>query len=117
MGDLIRYLRALPAAQIRLMIWSGLLLGLLLFQAMSLWSPPQSGTGAPAAAAVDPYAEARRSRAILEAQEGAPAPVEVTASRGDSAVVAGAVRVIDGDTFEVGGIRVRIADIDTPEVH
>lgn len=28
----------------------------------------------------------------------------------------GAVRVIDGDTFEHGGTRVRIADIDTPEM-
>lgn len=27
-----------------------------------------------------------------------------------------AVRIIDGDTFELGGMRVRIADIDTPEV-
>lgn len=25
--------------------------------------------------------------------------------------------MIDGDTFETGGIRIRIADIDTPEVH
>lgn len=29
---------------------------------------------------------------------------------------AGPVRVIDGDTFDYGGMRVRIADIDTPEV-
>src|SRR5687768_7220531 len=28
----------------------------------------------------------------------------------------GAVRVIDGDTFDLGGTRIRIADIDTPEV-
>jgi len=28
-----------------------------------------------------------------------------------------AVRVIDGDTFEQGGIKVRIADIDTPELN
>lgn len=27
-----------------------------------------------------------------------------------------AVRVIDGDTFDYGGMRVRIADIDTPEL-
>jgi len=31
--------------------------------------------------------------------------------------IAGAVRVIDGDTFALGSIRVRIADIDAPEVH
>ncbi len=115
MDDLIRYFRALPAQQIRLMIWSGLLLGLLAVQAMWIWSPPRQGSGAPAAAAVDPYAESRRSRAILEAQEDAPEPL-FTAERGEESLVAGAVRVIDGDTFEVGGIRVRIADIDTPEV-
>ena len=27
------------------------------------------------------------------------------------------VRVIDGDTFDYGGMRIRIADIDTPEVN
>jgi micrococcal nuclease len=27
-----------------------------------------------------------------------------------------AIRVIDGDTFEQGGVRIRIADIDTPEL-
>lgn len=35
--------------------------------------------------------------------------------RGQIALPA-AVRVIDGDTFDYGGTRVRIADIDTPEV-
>lgn len=29
---------------------------------------------------------------------------------------AAAVRVIDGDTFDYGGMRVRVADIDTPEL-
>lgn len=29
---------------------------------------------------------------------------------------AAAVRIIDGDTFDYGGSRIRIADIDTPEV-
>lgn len=33
-----------------------------------------------------------------------------------SVPTAGAVRVIDGDTFDYGGERIRIADIDTPEV-
>jgi len=27
------------------------------------------------------------------------------------------VRIVDGDTFDVDGTRIRIADIDTPEVH
>ena len=38
---------------------------------------------------------------------------------GGGAVLSGAglgVRVIDGDTFDLGGERIRIADIDTPEV-
>lgn len=35
---------------------------------------------------------------------------------GASAPDAWAVRIIDGDTFDYRGMRVRIADIDTPEV-
>jgi endonuclease YncB( thermonuclease family) len=27
------------------------------------------------------------------------------------------VRTIDGDTFDLAGVRIRVADIDTPEVH
>lgn len=38
-------------------------------------------------------------------------------SRDGGIRIAGAVRVIDGDTFVYGGERIRIADIDTPEVH
>jgi micrococcal nuclease len=109
-------------------IWTGLLLGLLLFQALRLWSLWQIEPGlAPAAAPVapaDPYAEAARSRAILAAQEGAPSadipggsPLDAPGSgRSGNMRAAGGVRVIDGDTFETGGMRIRIADIDTPEV-
>lgn len=74
---------------------------------------------------VDPYAEARRSRAILAAQEAAP-----TGDLRGTAAAAGAgaagrgqrlspafVRIIDGDTFDYGGTRVRVADIDAPETH
>ena len=32
-------------------------------------------------------------------------------------LTSGPVRVIDGDTFVHNGVRIRIADIDTPEVH
>lgn len=35
----------------------------------------------------------------------------------DAAIAAGPVRVVDGDTFVYAGSRIRIADIDTPEVH
>ena len=34
-------------------------------------------------------------------------------SSGDPALV----RMIDGDTFDLDGVRIRVADIDTPEVH
>ena len=34
----------------------------------------------------------------------------------DAVLVSGPVRVIDGDTFDYGGDRIRVADIDTPEL-
>ena len=119
------YLRrgGFSARQIRMTIWAGLLLGLLCWQALRLWSLWQVEPGlAPTAAAAPayPYAEAARSRAILEAQEGAPSPHVPTGSpldrAGGAARAGGPVRIIDGDTFEHGGMRVRIADIDTPEL-
>jgi endonuclease YncB( thermonuclease family) len=69
--------------------------------------------------APDPYAESRRSRDILREQEGPPVPrmganepawATRRVGRGD------VVDVIDGDTFLYGGEKIRIADIDTPEV-
>lgn len=109
------------------MIWAGLLLGLLCFQALRAWSllqvdPALAPSAAPTAA--DPYAEARRSQAILETQEGAPSaaiprgsPLDAAGRGGDAPLrVSAGARVIDGDTFDYGGMRVRIADIDTPEV-
>ena len=115
--------RGLSAGQIRIMIWTGLLLGLLFWQALRLWAlwQVEPGLARPAAAVpAHPYAEAERSRAILEAQEGAPSAVVPSGSPLDAtdggARVQGPVRVIDGDTFAYGGMRVRIADIDTPEV-
>ena len=74
------YVRRRDWAEVRVMLWAGLLLGLLLFQATRL--APSSWIAAPNAEAWTPAA----------------------------------VRVIDGDTFQQGGVRVRIADIDTPEV-
>ena len=121
--------RGLSASQIRMMVWTGLLLGLLFVQALRLWSSWQVAPGlAPAAAPAvpaDPYAEAARSRAILEAQEGAPSPGIPSGSPLDAGGPGGSapvrvvaqVRMIDGDTFDYDGIRIRIADIDTPEVH
>lgn len=106
-------------AHFRLTLWSGLLLGLLMFQAMRFWSAPSASfqpvPAPPSHEAPDPYAEARRSRAILDAQEGAPqsAPAEGGPT---PARLANAVRIIDGDTFVSGGVTIRIADIDTPEI-
>ena len=101
------------------MIWAGLLAGLLTFHALRLWPPPDALPAPPAVAdAPDPYAESRRSRAILEAQEGAPGalPSERRARAAGSEAAAAAIRVIDGDTFDHDGVRIRIADIDTPEL-
>lgn len=70
-------------------------------------------------AAPDPYAESRRSKRILEAQEGAP-PSAFAGGAASGAIVVGgtqAVDVIDGDTFRLDGESIRIADIDTPEVN
>lgn len=106
---------AFSAEQIRLTLWSGLLLGLLLFQVMRYWpAPVEPNEPPPPVAFIDPYAESRRSRAILEAQEGPPPPA-LPASE-SWPIRGGGVRVIDGDTFVYAGTRIRIADIDTPEV-
>jgi micrococcal nuclease len=104
-------------ADIRIMIWLGLLLGLLIYQAMRL-PPPSSALPRPfppIAEAPDPYAEGRRSREILEEQERRPPSALGTEPR-QSTRASGPVWVIDGDTFDYGGMRIRIADIDTPEV-
>jgi endonuclease YncB( thermonuclease family) len=119
------------------MLVTGLLLGLILWRAMLLWPAAMPAGTQPRAplAQPNPYAEAERSRAILEAQEGAPPPAlprggplySGSGSDGRLAVAdgggsgptraSGPVHVIDGDTFIHAGMRVRIADIDTPEVH
>jgi len=108
--------RRLPGASIRLMIWIGLLFGLLIYQTMRLELDPSAGPAPTATEAPDPFAEARRSRALLDAQEGAPPPAAIPA-RNETASAGGPLHVIDGDTFETAGIRIRVADIDTPEVH
>lgn len=64
-----------------------------------------------------------RSTAPLEVQGRAPAPADAAPSRGVRArftlchAGGGANCVVDGDTFWMSGIKVRIADIDTPETH
>lgn len=41
---------------------------------------------------------------------------QVSANVSEASIVGGSMHVIDGDTFDYGGERVRVADIDTPEV-
>lgn len=113
------------------MIWAGLVLGLLWVN-FERWTAPAFSPGLPFANAPgsapgiqiadrpDPWAQSRRDRIALEAQEGAPLPARSTAA--DAATtgrvtIRSAVRVVDGDTFWIGGDKVRIADIDTPETH
>lgn len=72
-------------------------------------------------AAPDLWAESRRSRAILEAQEGRPPsllPLDIplAGSRRAPDTVLADIDVIDGDTFRMGTETIRIADIDTPEM-
>ena len=97
-------------------IWSGLLLGLILFQILRYWPAPIA-TPEPPMAATDYYAEARRSKAILEEQEGPPESLLPESTSRPSVGSGGPVRVVDGDTFDYAGARIRIADIDTPEIH
>jgi endonuclease YncB( thermonuclease family) len=104
------------------MLLGGLFASLLVFEAMPSKPGPEPEIESEAeplsAAPIDPYVESRRSRAILEAREGSPAPFEARRESGSiAAVPAAPVQVIDGDTFVHGGKRIRIADIDTPEVH
>lgn len=111
-------------AQLRLVLLGGLFAGLIAYQSLPSVEEltPDADfevteTDPPPATVVDPYAESRRSRAILEAQEGPPPRTETPSLAGRRSVRSdGPVRVIDGDTFIHAGERIRIADIDTPEV-
>lgn len=78
----------------------------------------------------DPWATSREQRRLLEAQEDAPAPVAEVAgtpfsnARPDAVsarfgICGGGARVtcvVDGDTIWLRGQKIRIADIDTPEI-
>jgi endonuclease YncB( thermonuclease family) len=101
------------------MALTGLLVGLVVAWAPTGLVEPraQAPTAFEDAEAFDPWAESRRSREILGAQEGAPAPLAgERAATGGRTVSPASVSIIDGDTFRYGGEKIRIADIDTPEV-
>lgn len=112
------------------MVLGGVAAGLA-WAALPTWTTPDEG--APIAA-VDPWAESKRSKAILTRQEAAPTSLvddngrliitgnaagAVTASARFGLCHAGGGTncVVDGDTFWMAGERIRIADIDTPETH
>lgn len=111
--------RRLPSAQEWwAMGWIGIFAGLASVYFGGLIDAPRSAVqprAVMADARSDPWAESRRSRAILSRQETAPPPV-VSVPDASPTLVAQPVRVIDGDTFDYRGERIRIADIDTPEI-
>jgi endonuclease YncB( thermonuclease family) len=108
--------------ELRLTLLAGLMIGLVYVQASgSDWPVVRAPEEVDFSTlpAPDPYAESRRSRTILREQENGPIPPSQpigpdiatgTVGRGDS------LDVIDGDTFRFEGEKIRIADIDTPEV-
>lgn len=105
--------RRYALSDLRIMVWAGLILGLLAFQAIRFVPEARPDEIAPfPAVPTDPFAESKRSKAILEAQEGAPELFRPAGGR----EYRGAIHVVDGDTFDAGGERIRIADIDTPEI-
>lgn len=83
----MRARRRRRSTEARIALWCGLLLGLLEFNALQLFSAPAS-------------------------------PVATTPPVASSTwrTGTGTLRVIDGDTFDYRGERIRIADIDTPEL-
>ena len=93
--------RGRTGGELRLTLLAGALLGLVYANYSSGPVTDSIPFDAGGAKAVDPWADSRASRVILEKQEWeVPAP---------------AIRIIDGDTFWYGGEKIRIADIDTPE--
>jgi endonuclease YncB( thermonuclease family) len=99
------------------MIEAGLLMGLGIFSFAQFAVPHgsallENATSAARAAFV-PAPEGR-----FDDRAAVPAPAESGGKpeARSRMATAGAARVIDGDTFDVAGERVRIADIDTPEL-
>lgn len=106
----------LSAAEVRIATLAGCLMGLVLAAVPTTSVPlPDPFEGAPEAP--DPWLESRRNKEILQAQEGPPDGSAASASNGGVVVNdPWAVAITDGDTFRYRGERIRIADIDTPEV-
>lgn len=77
-------------------------------------SEPPKAKAVGAAPNADPYAEARRSRMILDGESGDRRGVTVATLLRGIVVRPGAAHAIDGGTFRYRGGRVRLADIDAP---
>lgn len=136
--------RKTPQNETRVIALS-VLLALLAGWNLNAWLMPLPQDEAPPqvldfATAPDPWATSREQRRLLEAQEDAPAPAvdldatgtpaiagpdaAVVSARADTlsarfGICAGSARVtcvVDGDTIWLRGQKIRIADIDTPEV-
>lgn len=110
-------------AEVRLVVLGGCVVGLVYGGAPNgdIREPVAfdgAAVATPAAQASDPWAEARRSAVILRAQEGVPGetPRAARTSGTEPRLASANVRVVDGDTFWHDGEKIRIADIDTPEV-
>lgn len=112
-----RHQRRIAPADARMMLWTGLLLGLALINISWPDAPPVDPFEVPVEVP-DPYAESKRSLGILRLQEGS--PPNAFAERGtggaSTSIRGGTARVVDGDTFWLSGQKIRIADIDAPEV-
>ena len=105
--------RQFSIGEIRLTLLAGIMLGLVAGGLGAAWpgeAPEAAAPAIPAFSTADPFAEARRSREILRPQEASVQARPETVGHGDM------VDVIDGDTFRYAGEKIRIADIDTPEV-
>jgi micrococcal nuclease len=99
------------AVEIGLTLAGGVTAGLLVVAVSSFFATSSEEIDFSKFQVPDRWEESRRSGERLKAQEGSPWGPE------RAATYSAAVRVIDGDTFELGGERIRIADIDTPEVN
>jgi endonuclease YncB( thermonuclease family) len=116
------------AADARITLWIGAILGLLYFDVGRWMAPSPDRFDWATAHAPDPWAESRESGQSLRGQEKAPPSAraedgERTANGSgeqnpaSGETVRSEVRVVDGDTFRAAGETIRIADIDTPETH
>lgn len=92
-----------------MMLWAGLLVGLSVNLALRLqFDWPTETRAPPAASNFEPLWKE-------EVFDSGPDTFRNFSGAGPGTPRISTLRVIDGDTFETGGMRIRIADIDTPE--